>query len=189
VIPLLDVVADRLRLPSSLKEQAALIYRKALQRGVILGRSVNLVLAASVYAACRAGGLQRQLGEVASALHVSEKRLRRCYRVLLRELDMDVPVSDPAGWASRLSNLLHLSDSTCNRAISIIQDAKQKGLVVGRRPHAVAAAAVYLASILEKEPVTQRMISQKLNVTEVTIRDIYKDFRRALSISIEEADE
>jgi transcription initiation factor TFIIB len=186
-MPLLDRVADKLRLPSNMKEQAALFYRKALKHGIVRGRSIRAVLAASVYAACRSGGLQRQFREVASVSQVSKKDLWNCYKLLLQEVDVTIPVSDPATWVSKISNLLQLSGRTTNRATSIIEEARQKGITSGKRPHVIAAAAVYLASILENEPLTQQIITEKINITETPLRNRCKELRRTLSISIQDA--
>ncbi|HLD39272.1 MAG TPA: hypothetical protein VJB05_03095, partial [archaeon] len=48
-----------------------------------------------------------------------------------------------------------------------------------------AAAAIYIASVLEGERKTQREVADVVGVTEVTIRNRYKEMAEALDIEEE----
>ncbi|MEM2936163.1 MAG: transcription initiation factor IIB, partial [Candidatus Bathyarchaeia archaeon] len=55
-------------------------------------------------------------------------------------------------------------------AIKILREAKVNRAVAGKDTTGLAAAAVYLASELKKEKITQKKIAEAAEVTEVTIR-------------------
>ena len=58
-------------------------------------------------------------------------------------------------------------------------------LTSGKGPTGVAAAALYIAAVLENEKRTQRDIADVVGVTEVTIRNRYKDLVEKLGIEEE----
>ena len=109
----LDRLADKIRIPPSVKEQAALTYRKALDKGLVRGRSILAIAGASLYAACRFTQTPRTLKEVAEASLVKKKDVARCYRLLLRELEIQMPMADPIRCVpkigSRITSMRRLS--------------------------------------------------------------------------------
>ena len=148
-MPELDRLADVLHIPASIKERAAMVYRKALNNSLVRGRSIAAVAAASLYAACRISETPRTLKDVSAASRIRKKEVAKCYRLLVRELDLCMPVVDPAKCISKIATAVEISMSTQQRAIRIINEAKTKGLVAGKDPMGLAAAALYLACVLE----------------------------------------
>jgi Transcription initiation factor IIB (TFIIB) len=63
--------------------------------------------------------------------------------------------------------------------------AENKDLTSGRGPTGVAAAAIYIASIALNERRTQREVAEVAGVTEVTIRNRYKELTEKLGINVE----
>jgi transcription initiation factor TFIIB len=72
----------------------------------------------------------------------------RCYRLLLRELNVKVPISDPVLYISRIAEQLKLSGEVVKTAIDILQKAKKAGITAGKDPAGLAAAAVYIAALM-----------------------------------------
>ena len=85
-------LSDKLHIPTSVAWNAALIYRKALDEGLIRGRSIKSIVAAALYAACRLTKTPRSLKEIAEASTQRLKEISRCYRLLQRELDITIPI-------------------------------------------------------------------------------------------------
>ncbi len=81
--------------------------------------------------------------------------------------------------------MLGLSDRVHMRAIEILRKAKKKDVISGKGPTGCAAAAIYIASVLEGERKTQREVADTVGVTEVTIRNRYKEIVDALGIEEE----
>ncbi len=178
----LDRLADKLAVSEAVKEKAAYIYRKALERGLIRGRSITSLIAASLYAAFRDSDTPRSLKDVAAVTLSSKKDLARDYRMLLRELDVRMPVSDPAKNIARIASVVGLSEKTGRRAIEILRMAGEKEISAGKDPIGLAASALYIASTLEGEGKTQKEIAKAAGVTEVTIRNRYKGLAAALGL-------
>ena len=180
----LDRLTDMLHIPSSIKERAAIVYRKALDNALVRGRSIATMTAASLYASCRLSETPRTLKDVSAASRIRVKDVARCYRLLVRELDLHMPVVDPVKCISKIATSVEISMLTQQRAIGIINEAKKKGIVPGKDPMGFAASSLYVACVLEGEKKTQKEIAEVANVTEVTIRNRYKGLKEALNIVI-----
>ena len=180
----LDRMASALGLPKSVRETAAVVYRKAVDKNLIRGRSIEGVVAAALYAACRQAGVPRTLDEIATYSRVDRKEIGRTYRFIARELGLKLMPTSPSDYVPRFCAALSLSGDVQKKAIEIIKKAEEKELTSGRGPTGVAAAAIYIASILGGERRTQREVAEVAGVTEVTIRNRYKELAEKLGIEI-----
>jgi transcription initiation factor TFIIB len=180
----LTKIASSLKLPKNILETASVIYRKAIKRRLIRGRSIHNVAAAAIYMSCRQCGVPRTLDEISSASNISKKDIGRSYRFMVRELGAFVPPSISPQYAARFSNRLVVSGKAEAIAIKILQMAKDLKLTSGRGPTGIAAAATYIATVLTNERKTQREIAEVANVTEVTIRNRYKELLERLYIEV-----
>jgi transcription initiation factor TFIIB len=180
----LDRLTDRIHVPAPIKERAAIIYRKALDNGLVRGRSIAAIAAASLYAACRHSETPRTLKEVSAASRIRKKDVARCYRLLLRELDMKMPVEDPVKCVSKIASKVDISMQTQRRAFDILKEARKRGMVAGKDPMGLAAASLYVACVLEGEKKTQKEIAEVANVTEVTVRNRYKNLKESLGLNV-----
>jgi len=180
----LDRLSDKSYIPPSVKEKAAVIYRKALDKGLVRGRSIAAIAAASLYAACRDTGTPRTLREIAEASLVDKKDVARCYRLLLRELGVQMPIADPLTYISKIAERTGISGKTQGLAIQILSDAKRRRAAAGKDPMGLAAAALYLACLQNNEKKTQKDIAEAAGVTEVTVRNRYKSLKRQLGLAL-----
>ena len=167
--------ANNLNLPKNILETASVIYRKAVKERLIRGRSIQGVTAAAIYLACRQCGLARTLEEIAQSSSVNKKEVGRSYRFLIRELDYSIPPLRPSQYITKFSNQLTMQGKVEEIAHKILAAAKELKLTSGRGPTGIAAAASYIASVLTGERKTQREIAEIAQVTEVTIRNRYKE--------------
>src|SRR4030043_1598430 len=108
----LDRLSDKVSIPPPIKEKAAVVYRKALDKGLVRGRSIAAIAAAALYAACRGSGTPRTLREIAEASLVDKKDVARCYSLLLRELDGPMPIADPLTYVSKIAESTGISGKT-----------------------------------------------------------------------------
>jgi len=178
----LERISSKLYIPPQIKEKAAVIYRKALSKRLVRGRSINAIAAASLYAACRETGTPRTLGEIAKASLVSRKDVARCYRLLLQELDVHVSVADPLTYISKIAEKNGISGKIQGAAIAILREARQKRVGTGKDPMGLAAAALYIACLQHNVRRTQTDIAEAAGVTDVTVRNRYKALKRELSL-------
>lgn len=177
-------IANSLSLPKNILETASVIYRKAVKERLIRGRSIQGVTAAAIYVACRQCGLARTLDEIAQASNISKKEVGRSYRFLVKELDYFIPPLRPSQYVTKFSNQLTMQGKVEEIAHKILTAAKELKLTSGRGPTGIAAAASYIASVLTGERKTQREIAEIAQVTEVTIRNRYKELVERLQFVI-----
>jgi transcription initiation factor TFIIB len=177
-------IANNLNLPKNILETASVIYRKAVKERLIRGRSIQGVTAAAIYLACRQCKLARTLEEIAQASSVNKKEVGRSYRFLVKELDYFVPPLKPSQYITKFSNQLTMQGKVEEIAHKILVSAKELKLTSGRGPTGIAAAASYIASVLTGERRTQREIAEIAQVTEVTIRNRYKELVERLMLQI-----
>ncbi|MFH2101114.1 MAG: transcription initiation factor IIB, partial [Candidatus Micrarchaeota archaeon] len=180
----LDRVASSLGLPENIKESAALLYRKAVKAELIRGRLIESVVAAVIYAICRIQGIPRTLDEISRASGIEKKEIGRAYRFLKSELDVDVPLTDPAQYVPKFATALKLGGDVQQEAVKLIKKALRKGLISGRGPTGVAAAALYIASAMHGEKKTQKEVADVAGVTEVTIRNRYRELKKELGLKV-----
>ncbi len=177
-------VSAHLGLDESIRESSALLYRKCVEKGLIRGRQIESVVSAVIYAICRQYGIPRTLDEIAAVAEIPKKEIGRTYRLITQELELKIPLTNPRFYISRFVTALRLSGETQQKANDILDEALKKGLISGRGPMGVAAAAVYIASVATGERRTQKEVADVAGVTEVTIRNRYRELKKALDLDI-----
>lgn len=177
-------LSSKMGLPRDVRETAAMIYRKAVNKNLIRGRSVEGVAAASLYAACRQCGVPRTLNEIAKVSRVGKKEIGRTYRFMSREIKLNLMPTSPEDYISRFCSELGVSGKVETKAIDLIKQAAEKELTSGRGPTGVSAATIYIASVMCDERRTQKQIGKVAGVTEVTVRNRYKELTEELGIEM-----
>ncbi len=178
-------VSSYLKLPKMVEEESARIYTLAVQRGLVRGRSMESVVAGSLYAACRRHDVPRTLDELSEASGIEKKEIGRTYRFITRELGIKILPSNPADYIARFASSLKLSPEAQSHAIEILDIAQKQELTSGRGPTGIAAAALYVAALIHGEKRTQREVADVAGVTEVTIRNRYKELLDELDLEKE----
>ena len=176
----MDKLKDKLALTDAVIEKAAYIYRKAMEKKLVRGRSIQGLVAACLYASCRNTETPRTLDDIAKGINIRRKDVARCYRLIFRELELKMPVVDPVKGVSRIASIAKLTEKSKRKAIDILERAKKLGIVAGKDPMGIAAAALYLACISTGEVKSQKDISIASGVTEVTIRNRCAGLRKMI---------
>ncbi len=177
---LLDTLKDKLGLSDAVIENTAYLYRKAQQRKFLRGRSIAGVVCAATYIACRDLGISKTMKELAVASNVKQKTIARIYRQLVLEFDYKVPNIDPVKCVARVANNAKLAERTKRQAIDIMEKVKQKEISAGKDPMGLAATVIYISCIKTGESISQKEISDVAGITEVTLRNRYKDLKNRL---------
>jgi len=175
-------VSSYLKLPKAVEEEAARIYTMAVQRGLVRGRSMESVVAGALYASCRRHEIPRTLDELSEASGIDKKEIGRTYRFITRELQIRILPSNPVDYLPRFASALKLSASTQSKAVEILEMAQKQELTSGRGPTGIAAASLYVAALINNEKRTQREVADIAGVTEVTIRNRYKELTERLGL-------
>ncbi len=180
----LNRIADDLKLPQNTRETAAHLYRKAVTQGLIRGRTIQSVVASAVYMACRQCNVIRSLEDVANAATITRKEAARNYRHLYKQLQPDVPQVNKDQLITKYVSGLRVSGVTEQLCRRIMDRAKKQRLTIGRAPEGITAAALYIACRLNEEHRTQGQIAKASQITEVTIRNRYKELIKKLEFEV-----
>jgi len=184
----LNRLSDVLNIPKAVKEETMMLYRKVLKMGSVRGRSINGIVAAVLYAACRKYQIPISLPAISKQSQTNKKEMARNYRLLIRDLNLRQPITNYSIYIIKVAGNLGLSITTQEKAFNILKEAKKKGLTDGKSPQGLAATALYIACVQEKKDdkkilVTQEQLAQASGVTEVTIRNRCKDLKDKLGLS------
>lgn len=181
----LQRIVSFLNLPRTIHERIARYYEEAVNKGLVRGRSIESVIAALTYAVSREFDSPRTLDEISEASGVEKREIGRTYRYIARELAIRILPADPTTFVPRFTSMLGLSDRVQAKALEILKKANKHDITSGKGPTGVAAAAIYVATVLIGEKRTQREVADIVGVTEVTIRNRYKELIEKLGIEEE----
>jgi transcription initiation factor TFIIB len=173
----LAIVKDKLGLSDVMIEKTAYIYRKANEKHLTKGRSVSAILAAAIYIACREMGASRTLADIAAAMDVKRKIISRSHRVLINELDVNIPPVDLVKCIARIANKVNIDEKTKRMAMHTMIDLVDREISAGKSPMGLAASVLYTSCLRNDENTTQKNIAEAAGVSEVTIRNRIKDLR------------
>ncbi len=180
---ILERVKDKLGLSEPVIEKTAYIYRKAQERGLVRGRTITSVLSAAIYIACREMGIARTLNDIASLTNLRRKELARTFRLLILELDLMVPVVDPMKCIAKVANKTKLSERTKRQAMDLMTSVTKRGISAGKDPMGLAGTVLYMSSKNSGETITQMDIANAAGVTEVTIRNRFRDLKSKIDLN------
>ncbi len=161
-------------------DEAARICKTGLKRGSVYRKPLARISASSLYAACREKGVPTTLDDVAAASGVNKKEIASCYRLLVNELDLKIPVADPAECLARVASRLKVEPKVEADARGMLSEAERAGITAGLCPTGLAASALYLASLLDGEWMTQSSAAEAAGVREATVRKESKRLRKVL---------
>jgi transcription initiation factor TFIIB len=177
-------IVETLKLPRNIIDSAMMIYRQAAEKGLVRGRSLESMVAAAIYAACRIHNIPISIDKISEYVKGGRKEVARCYRLIVRELQLRMPIVDPTRYVSRIVSALKLSPAVERRAAEILREARRRGLTAGKDPAGLAAAAIYIAALELGDRRTQKEIAAAAGVTEVTVRNRYKELVQKLNIPL-----
>ncbi len=170
-----DRVASTLGLPQPARETASVIYRRAHAKDLLIGRSIEAVATACVYAAARQEGIPRTLDEMATVARVGRQEIGRAYRIIATELGLAIEPTNPIAYLPRFSSQLDCSQAVHRQARDHLESVVGTQYTSGKRPAGLAAAALYAASYETDKRLTQQEISNVADVTRMTIREHYRE--------------
>jgi transcription initiation factor TFIIB len=178
----LDTLRDKLGLSDAIVEKTAYIFRKVHERQLLRGRTVDGMLAAAVYVACREMGTSITLKDIAVASNLTYKDVSRNYRVLVFGFDIKIPITDPMKCIAKVANKLGINEKIKKQAMNIMNEIVRREMSPGKVPMGLAATVLYLACRLDGEEVSQTNIAAASGVTEVTIRNRFQEIIKINSL-------
>jgi transcription initiation factor TFIIB len=171
----IERMASALGLPDPCRETGAVLYRQAVDEELLPGRSIEAMTTASLYAAARQHNTPRTLVTFESVSRVEKLPIQRAYRYLAQELGLAMEPTDPVQYLRQYASELKVSDEAERLARDLLETGKAQSVHSGKSPAGLAAAAVYAATRLTNEALTQETVSDSAGVSEVTIRNRYQE--------------
>ena len=178
----LDKVQSKLGLSDTVIERAALFYRKAAEKNLLRGRTVNGMAAACLYASCRDLDHARTLTEIAKQFEINRKEVARSYRSLFKALDFVVSITDPIKSIGKIASKIGITEKTVRKAVRILDAAQDAGIVAGKNPEVIAATVIYAACVITGEAKSQMEISSASGISTVSLRNRMLDFKAELGL-------
>ena len=183
----LDSLKDKLGLSNAVIEKTAYIYRKVQEAGLVRGRKVNTVLGASLYVACREFEIPRTLREISAVNNEKYRETSRVYRQIVLHLGKQVPRINLFRYVEKVGKKAKLDEKNIREALRLMKKVQEKGLSAGKEPMGIVGAVIYLSLPKSDENIRQRIITQAIiadaaGVSEVTIRNVYKEIEKKLSL-------
>ncbi len=176
-------ISGNLDLPQHIKTEAMKVYRDAFKKKLLRGRSINSMIAASIYYACRIKKVPITLQEILSQSGDSDKDVRRSYRTLIKELKLKAPNTTPRALIPKFIGELNLNTDIERLADKIVKTFTSNFPISGKDPKGICAGAIYIAVKLKKLNFTQKEIAEKVGVTEITLRSRYKEIMKKLNVN------
>jgi transcription initiation factor TFIIB len=177
-------ISSQLNLTVKVRETAAITYRKILKTGLLRGRSTEALVSAALYLSCRLHKHPASLDDVADKTRLTKKKLAKNFRLLLKHLDLKMPLASPESSIAKFASILNFSPKVLSDAQNILAQAKAAKITVGKNPNSLAAAALYISALQNKIKCPQNEIAKTCQITEVTLRNRYKEFIRVLKLKV-----
>ena len=177
-------ICNGLGLAWQVAERSAYFYRKALQKSLIKGRSISGFVAASTYLACKERMIPRTIDEICKASGVDKPFATHCYKILIGEMRIEPPVTDPHRNIAKISARAGIEERVSRRAREILSSVASHTVIVGKNPLVLAAAALYLAAVENKLTVTKTAIADAAEVSTISLRKRLADINNALERGI-----
>ena len=183
VLAKISEVSQNCSLPKNVVETASKIYRSLDSKHIqVKGKSVLSISAAVIYLACKQCAIVRSLEEIIQATtpmkeaKAKVKLASRYYRTLVMELGtVTAPVLTMDKYISKIANMTNTDTRVERLALEIAEKTKNRSITDGKAPNGIAAAYLYVSSILLGQSILQRDVSSVSGVTEVTIRNRCKE--------------
>jgi len=192
VLGKISEICRKSSLPKNVIETASIIYRSLDGKNIqVKGKSVISISAAVVYMACKQCDVIRSLEEIlreichAKELKSKTKLASRYYRMLVMELGtVSAPIVTMDKYISKIANMTNTETRVERLSLEIAEKTKDRNIADGKAPNGIAAAYLYIASILLGQSVLLRDISSVSGVTEVTIRNRCKEILSGFKLKV-----
>ncbi|KAF4812622.1 Transcription factor IIIB 60 kDa subunit [Colletotrichum tropicale] len=180
---LMQGYAHQLNLGENTVNTAVQIFKLASQANFVQGRTLVMVAAVCLYAACRTEKPCRiMLMDLADLTQLNVFKLGRAFKALNATVfifDNGEGQVFPEDLIYRLASKLefkHMTNRVAEDAIRLVQRMKQDWIVMGRRPSGICGACLLMAARMHNFRRTVREIVYLVKVTTHTIQERLTEF-------------
>jgi transcription initiation factor TFIIB len=170
VIDLLNRIKDKLSLTSVCIEDALLYYKKALDQGLVKGRSIREIIVACVYVVCKNSNIPRTLTEISQIVEADQVFAARCYRLLMRELKITHVQFKPNIFIRKIADEANISERIARESIDLLLAIQNENIFSGKNSLSIAAAILYIMCKKHRQKISQARIASAANINIMTLR-------------------
>jgi transcription initiation factor TFIIB len=164
-----------------IKKQSAHLYKRIANKKIMRGQTtIEAMVSASIYAACRQCGVPRTLDEVTVVSKKSRKDIAKAYRILNKELSLNFPPTKPLDYIDRFCSELKLSNRARVYTSDLLLIVEYKEILINYDPSIIAAVAIYRATKFCNEGRTQKEITDVAKITKPSLRNRYRELESKL---------
>lgn len=186
-LSVLNNEAAKLALPEYVKETSALILRKLIETGLARRIEMYTLIAAILYYSCQINNIPKHLQEIKTRYALSSSELWKALE-RVQEISKTIqnfrPKVKPVGYIPEIVEKLQLPSVIATKSAEVVDIMYKNGLTSGKGYLALSAATVYLISTLMDVKKTQKEVAESLKITEVTIRNRYKEIINNFDIEV-----
>jgi len=176
-------IGGNLNFPDRVKKAAVRLYKEVFKKNLLRGRSINGMIAACAYYVCKKERVPITLQEILGEASINDNIVKKCYKILVRELNLKSPHIDPVALIPRYCADLGLDIHIEKEAIKVLKNFIANTSICGKDPKGLCAGSIYLVAKLKNKKISQKDISKVIGVTEVTLRSRYKEFLQHISFN------
>lgn len=162
----------------TIRERASLLYKRASDADLVRGRKVEAMAAATVHATCKEAGTRKDPSDIADIAGANPEGVKRAYRLLVRELDLENHRTDPARYVSRICEALNPPMETKEAANEIARHLGNGGSTGTRSSRALAAGAVYMAGLANGEGFAEEEIAEPVGLSRPAVLRVVDELLR-----------
>lgn len=179
----LSSFSEMFSLTKKTKEQIAADYRKIVKSQALKGRTIKNILLALIYIHCAKNKRPIPISEIKEKGNISESDLMAYKKKVYKALKMKVVIITPKDYLNTIHRSLKIEDDVLLVFAKFLYD-KYKAIdpvsIQGKDPLGVAAGVYYLACLLLKYDCAQQQIKDLFHITDITIRNRYKEACHAI---------
>ncbi len=173
--------ASLLDLEDDVMYEVQSMFEKVRMNGLTKYKQEDEIITALIYLVCRKMSIPLTLHKICDVLRTDYRSINKVYRYLLKKMSIHVPPTTPKEYLKKFGIEMRLSKETIKKAERIIERVRKTGTISGKGPAGVAAASICLASELEDIETSQKEIAEVSGVTQVTIRNRYRELEETIN--------
>lgn len=182
-LPHFNRMTTKLKAPEHVINAAFKIYQYVVRNKLTMGRNIDSLLAASMYASLRIHKIPRTMEEVLETAQISKHKLIRDYKMIVLKvlpvLKLNIKSFNSKMYIDKFGGELKVSMRLQKVASKLVLNAEKNGFVTsGKDPKGIAGGALYMSGKLCGEALTQKKICSVAEISEVTLRMRAKDLKK-----------
>ncbi len=178
-------IGTNLNFPERIKRAAVLLYKEVVKKNIVRGRSIHGMITACAYYVCKDEKIPITFKEILNETAVNIRNIKRCYKILIQELNLKSPQLDVVSLIPRYCAELELDIEIEKEAVKLLSTFMTKLATCGKDPKGYCAAAIYFIAKFKNIPLTQKQVSTVIGVTKVTLRARYKELLNGFKLSMQ----